>query len=338
MKIYNKIRIDIKTGKTLEEDSFEYEGPIAHCFGDGGSSVEYTQSPEQAEMYAAIQPVVSKMAGAATRSGSTGAFLPYSTSPSPVGGAPVRSYGGKGGKGGWSPSARSNLSRLYSIPTAPAAPIMPSMQDIPMYDVPDASLMMPTQNWWNSLSPEVMQGLWSPYNAGANQMMETMGAGGNLGSARGGYAGTGENALGRFYADASNDVGLQAWQMTQPAAMANWGAQLDVNKTGYNQAVQDYTNTSNQLMSDYGMNQEMWRQQIAREQMPFGVLPGMVGGTYSTPVVNQGGMNPWASAGLMGVGGGLMANSGMLGAAAATGFNPLAIGAGLGAMALGGGK
>lgn len=33
MKIYNKIKIDIDSGKVLEEDSFEYNGPIAKCWG-----------------------------------------------------------------------------------------------------------------------------------------------------------------------------------------------------------------------------------------------------------------------------------------------------------------
>lgn len=35
MKIYNRVVIDIETLKVLEEDSFEYEGPIAKCFGGG---------------------------------------------------------------------------------------------------------------------------------------------------------------------------------------------------------------------------------------------------------------------------------------------------------------
>jgi len=38
MKIYNKVIINIKTGETIYEDSFEYDGEIAQCFGgkDGG--------------------------------------------------------------------------------------------------------------------------------------------------------------------------------------------------------------------------------------------------------------------------------------------------------------
>jgi len=34
MKIYNRLVIDIKSGIILEEDSFEYEGPIMHCLDD----------------------------------------------------------------------------------------------------------------------------------------------------------------------------------------------------------------------------------------------------------------------------------------------------------------
>lgn len=36
MKVYSAVRIDIDTGETLFEDSFEYRGPIALCCGDDG--------------------------------------------------------------------------------------------------------------------------------------------------------------------------------------------------------------------------------------------------------------------------------------------------------------
>jgi len=38
MKIYRKIVIEIATGRVLEEDSFEYHGPIAEAKGGGGAS------------------------------------------------------------------------------------------------------------------------------------------------------------------------------------------------------------------------------------------------------------------------------------------------------------
>ena len=40
MKIYTKIRIDISTWETLEEESHEYDGPLALCWGDPGEADE----------------------------------------------------------------------------------------------------------------------------------------------------------------------------------------------------------------------------------------------------------------------------------------------------------
>lgn len=50
MKIYNKIVLDISTLETLEEDAFEYTGPIDLCGGGGkGKSstptFTYTETP-----------------------------------------------------------------------------------------------------------------------------------------------------------------------------------------------------------------------------------------------------------------------------------------------------
>ena len=36
MKIYSKIVFDIESGKTIHEDSFDYQGPLGLCFGGGG--------------------------------------------------------------------------------------------------------------------------------------------------------------------------------------------------------------------------------------------------------------------------------------------------------------
>lgn len=38
MKIYDRVVIDMETLEVIEEDSFEYEGPVALCGGGGGSS------------------------------------------------------------------------------------------------------------------------------------------------------------------------------------------------------------------------------------------------------------------------------------------------------------
>jgi len=49
MKIYNKIVWDFETLEIIEEDSFEYNGPMALCGGGGkgggGSTYTYTETP-----------------------------------------------------------------------------------------------------------------------------------------------------------------------------------------------------------------------------------------------------------------------------------------------------
>ena len=41
MKIYNEVVIDMNTGETVYEDSFEYDGPMAMCGGHPGNDDEY---------------------------------------------------------------------------------------------------------------------------------------------------------------------------------------------------------------------------------------------------------------------------------------------------------
>lgn len=63
MKIYTKVKIDIDTLETVEEDSFEYDGPIALC--GGGGDVKYRQSPQQEQVFDAIYPMIRGMGKAA---------------------------------------------------------------------------------------------------------------------------------------------------------------------------------------------------------------------------------------------------------------------------------
>lgn len=50
MKIYTKMVLDIDTGATLHEESFEYDGPVAECKGGGSSTVNSTDPAYDARM------------------------------------------------------------------------------------------------------------------------------------------------------------------------------------------------------------------------------------------------------------------------------------------------
>lgn len=238
--------------------------------GSSGTKTTYTSSPEQRAMYAALLPMVSGLS-----------------------------------RQGASQLGQPNLG-------APSAPNMPSMtgvlSGITPYQIPSIEQMMPTSSWWNSLSPEVMQGVWAPYQQASKGMLEQLGGIGQLGSARGGASGAAGAALGQFSADAANKVGLQAWQMSQPAAQMGWQAQLGQNQQGYqNQLTEAQTNYANEIarrQADYAMAQQAWG-------MPFG-LTGMMPGTYSQGITTQP-SSPWGGmfGGMLtgGLSGGLIGNS-----------------------------
>jgi hypothetical protein len=213
--------------------------------GSSGTKTTYTQSPEQQQMYATLLPMIQGLT-----------------------------------QQGLSQMGQPNLG-------APSAPTMPSMtgvlSGISPYQIPSTESMMPTQSWWNSLSPDVMAGVWAPYQQASKGMLEQLGGIGQLGSARGGSTGAAGAALGQFSADAANKVGLQAWQMSQPAAQIGWQAQLAQNQQGYgNQLTEAQTNYANEVarqQANYQMAQQAWG-------MPFG-MTGMLPGTYSQGITTQ---------------------------------------------------
>ena len=47
MKIYNRVVLDMETLEVLEEDSFDYQGPVAMC--GGGKSPDIPDPPEPPE-------------------------------------------------------------------------------------------------------------------------------------------------------------------------------------------------------------------------------------------------------------------------------------------------
>jgi len=134
-----------------------------------------------------------------------------------------------------------------------------------LYDLP--SPVLPNTDWYNNLAPEVRQSLWEPAQEAGQQMMEVMGAKGQLGSAGSPMSGSAATGMGKLFADYGQGIGMQAWNMTQPGLMADYQAQLGRNITGYNTSL-----------------------------MPYQMAAGMLPGTYGQPVINPG------SQGLLGYG------------------------------------
>jgi hypothetical protein len=253
--------------------------------GSSGTKTTYTSSPEQRKMWDTLLPMIQ----------------------------------------GLSQQGQTSLGQANM--GAPTAPTMPSMtgvlSGVQPYQIPSTESMMPTKSWWDSLSPDVMAGVWAPYQQASQGMLEQLGGMGQLGSARGGATGAAGAALGQFGADAANKVGLQAWQMSQPAAQMGWQAQLGQNQQGYqNQLTESQTNYANQVaqqQADYQMQQQIWG-------MPFG-MTGMIPGTYSQGITTQPQSTNWMGM----LGGGAM--GGMLGSQQSGGYGQ---GANTGMGALGG--
>lgn len=67
MKVYEKLVIDMRSGEIVEEKSFDYQGPVARCFGSNDpppTSTSYVQSPEQRQMFQMISPLAAILARA----------------------------------------------------------------------------------------------------------------------------------------------------------------------------------------------------------------------------------------------------------------------------------
>lgn len=353
----------METGEVIEEEYYDYNGPIAECKGGGGSTVTYTQSPEQAQIYRIISPVIGRIAqralGPSNLFSSTPGMYGSVTSRVKIPGIPFRVprlavYNANRLKQFLTPASQQDSEykqqvedRLWDVPPAPPAPVMPSMRGVltgvPPYAIPSPEFIMPTQAWWTSLSPHVKAGLWQPWNEAARQMMETMGATGQLGSARGGYAGTGERALGELYSRAGKDVGLQAWKMTAPGALMGWQELLTRGKKGYQEALQealaDYESEVRRRQADYSTGLTRWGEEIEEAKYPYAVIPGLLGGTYSQGVVQPNAPSPWP--GIGGAVGGGLAGYGVASGLGLTGsamLSPIAFGTLMGASLLGGGK
>ncbi len=236
----------------------------------GDSSVEYTQSPEQRQLFQSIMPMVQGLAGYGTE----------------------RYFGD--------------------------APLMgaPSMSGVltsqPMYDIPSPATAMPTADWWGSLAPQVKAGLYAPYAEAGEGLMAAMGGRGQLGSARGGFSGAAGAAMGELASNAARDVGLNAWRMTSPMAMAGWQADLNRNIGAYGVGQQE-------RLADYNTAMNVWNRPMSTMgMMGMGMPQGMVqpggpgmGGLFSGGLMGglAGGsiFGPWGA-----LGGGILGGLGGL--------------------------
>jgi hypothetical protein len=120
-----------------------------------------------------------------------------------------------------------------------------------IYDMPDATGLTPTKGWYDSISPEVKQGLWEPWNDAANQLQMNMGVQGQLGSPVGGYSGAAGTGLGKLYADAGQQVGMQAWNMMAPGQSQLFGANLGRNIAQYDTSLQPWQQNYQSGLQDY---------------------------------------------------------------------------------------
>jgi hypothetical protein len=200
---------------------------------------------------------------------------------------------------------------LYTIPPPVMFPDIPSAEGVLSgieqpgwlgYDIPDINSILPSVDWWNNMSPEVMAGIRAPYEEGSDRLMERLNSIGGLGSQRAGVSGQGAAGLGEYWADADKNIGLQAWEMTYPQLAMDWQAGLDRNITeyGYNQgladklydqrlteSMYDYDNLTKGYLSNYNTMNNYRNDLLQRNMYPWSILPGMLGGSVGDTVVSN---------------------------------------------------
>jgi len=157
------------------------------------------------------------------------------------------------------------------------------LSNIPLYDIPQYNTPQPTSGWFNSMSPEIMQGLYEPYNEAGRQMLELMGSRGQVGSAGSGYTGASGALLGELASQAGQQVGLNAWNMMAPYQMtANQGlfnANLQRNMMPYQAQQQEALLNFNNLNSAWGLPY-----QTMNTLYPYGIPGGIVQSGGSNPL------------------------------------------------------
>ena len=246
MKIYERIVIDIETGKILDEESYEYNGPIAECKGGGGGTPWYSPQKmfDPGNVFGTYD------------TGGGGGDINTTVVSSPEArqllewlGPSLRRIGEMGGAG----------KPLYDVPKAPIGRSMKYFRGA----VPSAAGLMPTAENIGAISPEIKQAVAAPYLEGIGQVTEQFGGG--MGSAMGGVSGAGAKVLQDSMTQMIPQYTQQLWGMVQPGMQQEWTAQTAANLA--------------QAQTGAQMEQQEWGADVAARAAPYGLIPEMAGGS-----------------------------------------------------------
>ena len=140
-----------------------------------------------------------------------------------------------------------------------------NLQGQPLFNIPQfpqlsAQNLLPTQNFFQNVAPEIRQGWDFESGIARENLFQQLGSKGQMGSARGGLSGAAGAALGSFEANRASQFGEQAFRMAQPGLQM--GFQQEANRLGTLQG-----------------------QAFQQAQMPFSVLPGLLSPSLPTNAV-----------------------------------------------------
>ena len=145
---------------------------------------------------------------------------------------------GTGGGAGAAPGSAGGFPT--DLPLEYFSPFQPGLWPLPTYQTPSPEWMMPTGRTMGSISPAVWEGIMQPYQRVEQQLMETLGGQGGLGSARGGFSGQGAAGIGKYWAEAAPGIGMQAWNMISPALQQGWAAELQKQQALWGESLQQF--------------------------------------------------------------------------------------------------
>jgi hypothetical protein len=249
--------------------------------GSKGKGIEYAQSPEQREIYKMLYPAIRALSGQTSGKPPAGAI-------EHEGNWYTKVDSGNFSGSNWKTMEQGLRNQAKHIPgaivtrkgneTVLLKPVAPeefsstaSAYDIPkQWNIPSPANMMPSQQNFEQFSPQVMNALWHPANQGLDLLFNRLGGMGQLG-VPGAVSPAAGAASGRYMSEMAPQITQQAMQYIMPALQTNYQEQLGRNKT-------------------------MWEAQATQAQMPFGILPGLLGGTYAQPVVHPQQANPMSGA------------------------------------------